>query len=128
MDNNTVPVTVARRAVTQEPAFFAWNRIILSSLGRSCICYANLISLTLSCAFYLSLRSSLTNMVWLVVEKLMVSVTVLTNSTLIRFEVSNVLCTDITIFWRPSPDFLTSIALKDPTMGAKGVGGGSHIH
>ena len=53
-------------------------------------------------------------------EKSISPVTALINLTLTRCELSIFLCADATVFWRPRPDFLTSIVIKVPTERGRG--------
>ena len=122
MLDSTVPVTVVPHAVSQELVFCVRIRIMRLRLGWSWAVSYNLVFLSYLRAFCTSPSSSLTVLVWSVVENSPFPITALTDSTLMRCEISHFLRADVTRFWIPRTTFLTFIVLKVSTMGG---GGGS---
>ena len=114
--DNTVPVTIVPRTLSQAPVFLVriirrWSfpsRSVTSSLG--------LVSLTSSLIFCPSLLYSMSSRRWLPLENSPYPITAWINSVLARCKIWYFSFADVMGFGRPRINFFNGIVLRVPTM------------
>ena len=115
----TYAESVVPRMLSQEPVILSHRIKRLSVTLRSRNKPLSFFSYAASRSFFPSRLSSSSVCRWSALENAPPPITARTSSALPLWDLNYFSCSDVTGFRSTSPDFLTSILLRDPTMGER---------